>query len=245
MRFVVIALLLGGCFGTSVEQSLSDDGDDTIDPAGQEPGSCFVDQDCQLVGATCCECPTFATSLGDPKYATCDAVECDTSVCPTNVEARCDEMQTCQIACAQLECITCPVGYIREDNGCLSCTCSEPPPQSQVNACTFDSDCVRVRNDCCGCANGGEDTAVTTDSAAAFDQSLNCSAAPSCPGVMNQGCDPGAQARCVQGSCALVSEPFPADACGRPDLPDCPSGTVCRINVNDSASLYGVGVCRP
>jgi hypothetical protein len=244
MRLVVIALLLGGCFGTSVERTLGADDDVGPNEPGEIAGSCVEDFDCMLVGATCCECPTFATSLDDPKYATCGSVDCDMSVCPTNVEARCQD-NFCQLACAPLECLDCPVGYFTEANGCLSCTCSEPPPQSQVNACTFDSDCVRVRKDCCGCENGGEDTAVATDDAAGFDQSLNCSTSPSCPGEMNQGCDPGAQPRCVQGQCELVSEPFPTDACGRPDLPDCPAGTVCRINVNDSASLYGVGVCRP
>lgn len=244
MRFVVLAVLLGGCFGTSVEKTLAADDDADPNAPPGETSFCADSSDCVLAGATCCECPTFATSLADPKYGACDAVDCGMTVCPTNVEAKC-EANTCVLACAQLECLDCPVGYFREANGCLSCTCSDRPPQSQVNACTFDADCTRVRKDCCGCANGGEDTAVASSDAAAFDQSLNCSATPSCPGAMNQACDPSAQPRCVQGQCALVSEPFPADACGTPDLPACPAGTVCRINVNDSASLYGVGVCRP
>lgn len=242
MRLVLIlALLATGCFGTSGE--LASVGDDNGPPDGKAPGSCFTSSDCVPAAATCCDCPTFATSTSDPKVEACAAVDCDSNVCPTNVLAECNPMHECVLACAQLECLECPEGYITEANGCVSCTCAEPATMAPT--CAVDTDCVRVRNDCCGCANGGEDTAVPTSTAAAFDAGLSCSQTPQCPGVGNQMCDATAQARCIRGSCALLAEDMPADSCGRPDLPACPAGTVCRVNVSNSADLYGVGVCRP
>ena len=164
-------------------------------------------------------------------------------MCPTNVTVECDPQHQCAIVCAQLPCLECPEGYITEANGCVSCTCAEPVTTAPT--CAVDADCVRVRNDCCGCANGGEDTSVPVGSAQAFDAALSCSQTPQCPGVGNQMCNAAARARCVRGDCALLAEDMPADACGRADLPACPAGTVCRVNVSNSADLYGVGVCRP
>jgi len=246
MRMVVVIALLAGCsFSTANELSTADDG--AGDGFGAAPGECLADTDCVPAAATCCECPTFATSIDDPKVQACDAVDCGPSSmnsCPTNVDVACDpDAHRCVLACAPLECLECPSGYVTEANGCLSCTCASAPMATPQ--CGSDQDCVRVRADCCGCANGGEDTAVPTAEAPQFDQMLNCSSSPTCPGIGNQGCDAAAEARCIQGQCALSAEPMPADACGRPDLPACPAGTTCKINVSDSASLYGVGVCRP
>jgi len=244
MKSLLVTLALcAGCFGNAAELSgVADDGPQ--DGFGAVPGQCGVDSDCVPAGASCCDCPTFATTIDDPKVAACEQVDCDTNVCSTNVAATCDPViHECVLACAPLTCLECPSGYETEANGCLSCTCAAPPPTTPE--CVADNDCVRVRADCCGCDNGGEDTAVPQLGAAGFDASLNCSSTPTCPGMTNQSCDPTAQARCIRGACALATEPMPDDACGRADLPACPAGTTCQINVSDSASLYGVGVCRP
>jgi hypothetical protein len=113
-----------------------------------------------------------------------------------------------------------------------------------ANGCTVDSDCVQTRADCCGCARGGQDTAVLATGLTAFDGSLNCEMDPVCPGV--DTCEPMAAPRCVQGRCELLAtDMLPAQACGRPDLPACPSGTVCTVNSDASANEQGVGVCGP
>ncbi|MBA2540504.1 MAG: hypothetical protein H0V17_12760 [Deltaproteobacteria bacterium] len=247
MRLAAIALTLTACFTSASE--LSAVGDDDADPApgGVPNGLCRTDDECVPAGATCCDCPTFARSIFDPQSEACEAVGCDNdpSVCPTNVEAACDQASgSCVLACAPLQCLECPNGYFTEANGCLSCTCA--PPVSQSPDCGVDSDCSRVRADCCGCQNGGEDTAVATADAAAFDQALSCNSGSQCPGQGNSSsdCDAELAPRCVNGACELIAEDMPAEACGRPDLPACAPGKICTINVDPAASLYGVGTCQ-
>jgi hypothetical protein len=109
--------------------------------------------------------------------------------------------------------------------------------------CDGDADCVRVRDDCCGCENGGADTAVAAGDAAAHDAALMCPASPACPG--GNSCAPDLAARCVQGMCSLVAGPLPAGACGRADLMACPEGQFCYVNASDQATMHGVGVCQP
>lgn len=245
MRFAVLALTLAACFSSASELNAGGDDDAAPDEPGAVPLRCEVADDCVLAGATCCDCPTFALSVDDPKAQACEAVDCDndTSTCATNVEAACDRGQ-CVMACKPLECLTCPDGYIAEVNGCLSCTCAPPP--STMPDCSADADCTRVRKDCCGCDEGGEDTAVPVADAAAFDQALMCPATPQCPGQENLSdptCDASFSPRCVRGGCALLDAAMPANACGRADLPECPTGQTCQINVDPAASQYGVGVC--
>ena len=67
-------------------------------------------------------------------------------------------------------------------------------------------------------------------------------ASPQCPAI--DACEPGAAPACVQGRCELVTAAgLPPDACGRPDLPACPAGTVCTVNASDPGNVQGVGVC--
>lgn len=243
MRLALATLALTACFGSASE--LKSTGDDNNPAPGATPSSCATAADCVLASDTCCECPTFAISIADPKAEACDAVGCDNdpSTCATNVEAACDAGR-CVMACAQLTCLPCPDGYLTEVNGCLSCTCVAPA--TAMPKCTADADCTRVRNDCCGCDQGGEDTAVAIADAVAFDQSLMCTTDPACPGQGNLSeptCGAEFQPRCVRGSCALLDAAMPATACGRADLPACPAGTTCQINVDPAASQYGLGIC--
>jgi hypothetical protein len=90
---------------------------------------------------------------------------------------------------------------------------------------------------------GGFDTAMPANQVAAYEAQLMCSASPSCPQV--DTCAPDLAARCIAGECSLVSGGLPANACGRPDLPACPTGEACTVNVNDQATMQGVGVCQP
>ena len=185
MRLVATLLIaLTACFGNASELALAGDDNNPAPPFGA-PGSCTSDAQCTLTSASCCECPTFATSIDDPKLDACTQVNCDNdlSVCPTNVAPTCNQMQQCELACAQLPCLQCPDGYFLEANGCLSCTCAAPP--SAMPSCAADSDCRRARADCCGCDAGGGDTAVSKADAAAFDGALNCPASPQCPGQTN------------------------------------------------------------
>jgi len=239
---VVIALVLAaGCFQDRLASYGADPAPDDDSPLpGQAP--CMRDSDCVLAAATCCECPAFAVSKFDPKHQACMGVECPDRECAENVTAICSEELSCELACAPAECaITdCPEGYIIDDpTGCLSCACAMP---SQL-ACLQDSDCVQTRADCCGCANGGKDTAVPASEQAAYDEMLQCEAEPQCPGV--NSCEAGAAPQCVQGSCELLVGGLPPNACGRPDLMACKNGEVCVVNVNDQANMHGVGVCQP
>ncbi len=244
VRFVFLLLVtLTACIGSASE--LAAPGDDDNNPAPNAAPSCVTADDCVPAGATCCDCPTFALPVEDSKALACQAVECenDPSVCATNVEPSCEDNQ-CVLACKALECLQCPDGYIAEVNGCLSCTCAERP--STMPDCAVDADCTRVREDCCGCDSGGEDTAVPVADAASFDQALMCSSSPACPGQGNLSeptCAAAFEPRCVRGTCALLDATMPANACGRADLPECPAGQTCQINVDPAASQYGLGIC--
>ncbi|MEO8702542.1 MAG: hypothetical protein ABI867_21030 [Kofleriaceae bacterium] len=244
MRLLPLTILLlvfaTGCPGVSAESAA----DNSDDDAGQgPPGTCFADNDCVPAAATCCECPTFATSASDPNTRACGQVECPPSVCPDNVEAACDtEANQCTLRCKPLACdATCEFGYAIDPSGCLSCTCASPV--TDLDACMFDTDCVRTREDCCGCVRGGEDTAVLATEQPRFDAALMCDAMPFCPDPQTTSCA-GEAPRCVQGQCELLSD-IPAGACGTTALGPCPAGEVCTVNASDQANLYGLGLCRP
>jgi len=208
--------------------------------AGSIPQQCFADTDCATAAATCCECPAFAVSVNDPAQRACDGVSCPgQGACPDNVRAACD-LGECVLACVELECTeTCAAGYTIDPTGCLSCACAAPEP----GGCMRDSDCVQTRADCCGCDQGGADTAVLAASLGGFEADLGCPASPACPSV--NVCEPGATPQCVQGACELAVGGLPIGACGRPDLPACPGGGRCLLNTTDQANQHGVGVCGP
>ena len=240
MRFVVLLLLVTGCPSTAKDlvqpNNFAGDGGGGLAPAVP----CVEDGDCALAGATCCACPSFAVAAADPGLKTCGTINCPPSVCPANLRAACT-MGTCQVACAPLACsATCATGFAADASGCLTCDCVQPGP----DACTQDRDCVEVKADCCGCAQGGSDFAILAAQAAAYEASLGCPQSPACP---NQNvCVPNAGAHCAQGACALEAPtPLPANACGRPDLPTCPAGQACVVNANADADGQGVGVCTP
>src|SRR5690606_34537172 len=98
--------------------------------------------------------------------------------CAESVTARCNEARRCELACKPLACeqigAPCAYGYAADANGCLTCACAEPEP----NGCVADVDCARTRADCCGCQQGGFDTAVLAAERASFDAMLMCPAAP-------------------------------------------------------------------
>ncbi len=237
---VLVAWALVACEHADRTLGLEGGDDQSGNPNGALPGGCRADSDCATAAATCCDCPAFAVSVDDPAHRACTGVTCPSpSACPDNVRAACDQGQ-CVLACVAMACPTaCAGGYQVDATGCASCACAAPVG----DGCTTDRDCVQTRADCCGCDQGGADTAVLARDRAAFDASLGCPAQPACPSV--DVCAPGAAPMCIQGRCELVAGDLPAGACGRPDLPACPGGTVCTVNTSDLANQYGVGVCVP
>ncbi|MCW5807993.1 MAG: hypothetical protein KIT31_36915 [Deltaproteobacteria bacterium] len=240
LAVVLVAALMGGCPLAS-KASLDNGGDDfNPEDPGPSRGYCGSDEDCLAVGGSCCECPTFAVSHNDPFSLACEDVVCPPRTdCAANLVAKCVVPEhKCDLRCRELSCnVACAGGFASDANGCLTCACAQAP----ANGCLVDTDCVRVRDDCCGCALGGFDTAVLKTQQAQHEAQLMCSATPSCPGV--DTCIAGAVPRCLQGSCVLFAGGLPSNACGRPDLPPCPSGSECVLNSSDSANVHGVGVC--
>jgi antistasin family protein len=235
MRFLIL-LALAGCPGAlDAKESLP--GDDGSNLPAPECASAF---DCVAAAAKCCDCPTFAVPKTDPGGAACNSVACPMpSMCPDNVAPACVGGK-CELACLASTCaLSCPDGFVTDAAGCLTCECA----QVTQRGCQVASDCARVRADCCGCTRGGEDTAVPVADVAAHDAALACNANPYCPGV--DTCAPDLAPECVQGTCELLSGGIPGNACGRPDLPDCPVGTACTINSDAAATAQGVGVCVP
>lgn len=239
MCWLVAAALAaaGACTGT-IDANPALGGDDTNDaPAAQ---FCLEDAECVPAGPTCCACPTFAVRSTDPVARACANVACPMSECAEDVVARCNADHRCELACAPRACeatgAACADGYGLDANGCLTCECAAPAP----GGCVADADCARTRADCCGCRQGGFDTAVLASERASYDAMLMCLPAPACPGIDTCTAD---APTCVQGRCELVSAALPPGACGRADLPACPAGTQCLVNVDDQASQHGVGVC--
>jgi hypothetical protein len=238
MRSLLVAIVvaLAGCPGAAADKALgNDDG-----PGGEAgaPSECVSDSDCEPAGLKCCDCPTYARPVSDPAAQACGGVMCPMNSCPDNVRAACSAGQ-CVLACKALACdMTCASGFAIDANGCEECACATSPGPN--GGCTSDGDCVRTRADCCGCTGGGQDTAVLASERASFDASLMCPSNPSCTGV--DSCPADLAPACVQGGCQLVS-PLPPSACGRSDLPACPSGTTCTLNSDDAATQHGVGVC--
>jgi hypothetical protein len=191
-------------------------------------------------------CPTFALPASSGWGGACSQTACDPQPSCAEVAPACDH-GTCVLACAPVACdLSCAGGFAVDAAGCQMCACAEAgnaPPE-----CNVDGDCARVPADCCGCANGGTDTAIPATDVAAHQAALMCPPQPACPGV--DVCEPGVGAHCDAGHCTLGDPPttgpqLPAGACGRADLPACPAGLVCRLNTSAAAEMAGVGVCAP
>jgi hypothetical protein len=228
-------MLLAAC--PQGNASLGEAGDDkSIDPNAPDL-ACFDASDCELAGKSCCECKTFALPASDPKLGACDNVPCPPpqTACP-KIHATCDHGK-CAVACEpQAITKTCADGFASDMAGCLIDACAQPKAD-----CSSDTQCVRTRADCCGCARGGKDTAVPAATRGAYDTNLGCTGTASCPEVNT--CVVAETAQCAQGECRLIAGPAPVDACGRPDLPACPVGKTCTVNVSATADKHGVGVC--
>lgn len=234
---LLLAVVLCGCPQASRDAAGIGDDNATPDPGAKAP--CSDDLDCELAARTCCECPTFALSAGDPKLDACSDVECPPmeGTCSA-IHAVCERNQ-CTVACEPLAVTrTCESGFATDAAGCLIDACAALGPPS----CSDDADCVATRADCCGCARGGRDTAVPAAQRNGHDAQLGCTGDEVCPEV--DTCVPGETPRCAQGTCKLIAGALPADACGRPDLPPCADGQTCTVNASDPADQYGVGVCR-
>lgn len=242
IALLAIAAAVSGCVGMYEDAATAGEGD--------APGQCQVDVDCVLAGPSCCDCPTYATPVDSGWLETCGNVDCvpptDGSCAP--LVARCDH-GACVAACAPVTCDTsCPAGYAADASGCLTCACAGGGAPAQ---CQLDTDCVQVHADCCGCARGGVDTAVPLAEAAAYTAALGCPADPTqvaCPEVST--CAPDVGPRCIAGQCQLgdssLGPPMlPPGACGRDDLPPCPTGQVCQLNADPAGNPLGVGVCVP
>ncbi|HVK74212.1 MAG TPA: hypothetical protein VM734_12870 [Kofleriaceae bacterium] len=239
---VALAAALGGCLQASYDAGASPE----YDPDGAR--ACADDADCTLAGSSCCDCPSFAVPVASGWEMSCEDVDCPSvpgGTCSA-LAARCDR-GACVAACAPVACdVVCADGFAVDGFGCQVCACAGGPA---LATCEVDSDCARVPADCCGCARGGADTAVLTAAVGAHLAGLMCPAAPSCPEVST--CAPDAEVRCVAGACALVRPSdapppsVPATACGRPELPPCPDGQRCVLNLVPAASQQGLGACAP
>jgi hypothetical protein len=239
MRAGLVIVLLVACGGTPDNEPVVGMGGGSDVNGGAAP-ECAVDNDCVPAAARCCDCPTFAMPAAANNI--CAGVECPSpgsgAACAQDVHAACAE-GACVLACNVAECDQpCADGFAIDASGCETCSCYTVSSRT----CSSGSDCSEVPADCCGCSLGGSDTAVPTSEVASYEAGLGCSPDPSCPGVNT--CQPELSPQCVQGTCALAA-PLPANACGRPDLPACPTGMYCALNSDADATAQGVGTCLP
>lgn len=252
-RYLTIAILAiwAGCLGAATEAA---DVDGVNEPGASE---CGVNSDCVPAGSSCCDCPTHAVPVSSGWNNACEDVQCgDPAGSCAATQAVC-QSGACVLQCAPVECnTTCENGFVQDSFGCLTCECAGTAPPATAQ-CGQDQDCVRVAADCCGCVNGGADTAVPSSQVDAYLSGLGCTPSPACPGV--DVCEPELVPRCLNNTCVLLSQPsgsFTPDAgagggggqayCGAADLPPCPEGQTCVLNSPDAedANMNGLGVCQ-
>jgi hypothetical protein len=238
--------LLAGCPAQDAAEVTAPDRDYS-DPASL--AECISDDDCEPAASACCECPSFALPVSDGFGQACTDVGCGAPAgCPA-VQAACLD-GACALRCAPVACdITCEAGFAADEMGCLVCACAALPPQTAE--CQIDTDCAQVPADCCGCARGGQDTAVPAGQVEDHIDALDCPLEPACPGI--DTCMENYVPRCVQGACALAAPPDTdtttpdePQRCGTTSLPSCPQDQVCVLNdpTAEQATAAGLGVCR-
>ena len=259
-----LALALAACVGSGASDQLADNGDSDGDDSGGGAGGddsgqetppdaeCAIATDCVAASSTCCECPSFAVPSSSGYDQACDEVGCEPESGCSAVEPACVG-GACQLVCTPIATdLSCEFAFVRDDFGCLLDACA-PTPDAEAPECEGDTDCVQVPADCCGCAAGGEDTAVPADQVDEHEDGLDCRVDPACPDV--DVCDPAQEPRCVYGHCELSSPPsdgggmdgdIPAIRCGIEGDPPCAGGQVCVLNHPDGgdATQAGAGSCQ-
>lgn len=258
VRILMAAAVVGllACSGSSTERASaggeSDGPPDGAGTAGDDfapgAGSCVVDEDCEAVASSCCECPTFALPVAEGVGQVCEDVACEQPSTCSAVEAICGDEGSCVLACSPVVCdLSCSDGFVIDEGGCATCACADP---GAAMGCEQNEDCLQVAADCCGCARGGQDTAVLAAEASGFVDGLGCTGSEVCPEV--DACDPDVVPTCEFGQCLLVSpvlmDPGEVPAvCGAPDAPTCPEGSVCVLNPRDypMVAAAGLGACLP
>jgi len=248
----VLVVMWAGCFGSQSETASLDGADDP-----SAPPECFVNTDCVPAGPSCCDSWTHSVPGSTNWEQSCEDVNCPNNAVQPNAGAVC-ESGSCVLQCSPVVCDqTFTSGYASDSFGCLICeSAGETTPPSRAE-CVADTDCVRIAADCCGCANGGTDTAVAASDLDDYLGGLGCKSSPSCPGV--DVCQADLAPRCLNNACALLPSPAPdlsPDAgtgvtggttfCGSADLPPCAEGQVCVLNAPgaDDASMNGLGICQ-
>ncbi|HEY5952674.1 MAG TPA: hypothetical protein VIV40_44550, partial [Kofleriaceae bacterium] len=199
MRILLaFALVLAACNGSLEDNALGGGSDGAGSGSGGGAGAyseCHVASDCVAAGPKCCDCPTHAVPVNDPAQQACANVDCPTPSCGSPMQASCDAGK-CTLVCSPVQCdasVSCADGFATDANGCLTCACAVPT----ATECGVDGDCAEVRADCCGCALGGNDTAVPASQVTAWEAQLMCPANPSCPGINT--CAPDLAAHCIAG----------------------------------------------
>lgn len=229
MRWTLLTLALTAClFETGAEVS--------TEGVGDERSGCALDSDCALAASSCCRCPTFATLTG---AGDCDSVECAPADCAP-AEAFCDRGQ-CRLRCAEVVATQdCASGFEVDEAGCTIDRCAA---ETSTSECAIDDDCVRAPADCCGCEQGGRDTAVPAGALDAHLEGLDCADGSLCPQI--DACEPDSEVRCLGGICRLVSGSgldVPTSVCGAPEAGGCATDEICVLNAPEAPP--GAGICR-
>lgn len=80
--------------------------------------------------------------------------------------------------------------------------CTARDEKDGLCQCSIDSDCVKVRGDCCGCSEGGSATVINktyTEWWTEKNPKMDCL----CLTIVSHTADCNATVKCVQGQCAL------------------------------------------
>lgn len=79
-----------------------------------------------------------------------------------------------------------------------------PDISPTLRTCNLDSDCVRIRADCCGCNNGGKADTLNKRYLEQYEDSVNVACDIACPRVISDDASCSAEIKCILNKCTLV-----------------------------------------
>ncbi|MEK6848446.1 MAG: hypothetical protein AABX65_02335 [Nanoarchaeota archaeon] len=125
----------------------------------------------------------------------CEAFEsCTASSCT---------IDSCTMDCGPLNCEKdCPT---EENKTPLVKPGTMPELSLSLRICRYDSDCISVQGDCCGCTAGGQAASINGEHQENWEKTIDVKCKDiACPAVMSNHWTCSAEAKCVNNKCTLV-----------------------------------------
>ncbi len=107
--------------------------------------------------------------------------------------------------CIERQEVACPPTSKTPFNSLEECQKVCEKPQIDFYSCSQDSDCIKVKNDCCGCNAGGSATAINKNFKTQWKGNCN-EIGIACPAVMSNDPSCFAEPKCENNKCVLAGK---------------------------------------